>query len=168
LILPSIAKNSSRNSTKNQTCNNNPYRLKSRTQQQQSQARKQRDPINPSKTPKHRHTQVSPSDEKTAPPPLHQPKKKKNLLQGFEFSLQERSGARASKKKLCCKIFSLVLRPDAPCCCCSSSSSSGSLRCEASERASENWGKQKSNRRAAAVDLRMGPAASLAALAHPL
>jgi len=36
--------------------------------------------------------------------------------------------------------------------------------CEASERASENWGKQKSNRRAAAVDLRMGPAASPASL----
>jgi hypothetical protein len=97
-------------------------------------------------------------------PPPPKKKKKKKLLQGFEFSLQERTSGRASKKKLCCNfsrsffvqmLLLVLLRPDL---------------CKASERASEreNWRsekeKQKSNRRAAAVDLRMGPAPSLPCL----
>jgi hypothetical protein len=64
-------------------------------------------------------------------------------LQGFEFSLQERSSERASKNELCCNfsrsffvqillvvvvLLLLLLPPDL---------------CEASERASENWGSRK-------------------------
>jgi hypothetical protein len=64
-------------------------------------------------------------------------------LQGFEFSLQERSNTRASKKKLCCNfsrsffvhilllVLLLVLPPDL----CNAK--------QASERASENWRSRK-------------------------
>jgi hypothetical protein len=82
---------SSRNSTKIKHVKIILKRLKSSNNR--SQARKQRDPINRAKH-KHRHTSLSKRWKKWH----HHKKKEKKLLQGFEFSLQERSSALASEQ----------------------------------------------------------------------
>jgi hypothetical protein len=157
---------SSRNSTKIKHVKIILKRLKSSNNR--SQARKQRDPINRAKH-KHRHTSLSKRWKKWHHHlPLHQ-KNRKKLLQGFEFSLQERSSERASKMKLGCNfsrsffvqmlllvvvvVLLLLLPPDL---------------CKASERASDGAAEKQQNRSSSGLEDGPRPAPSLPPSLTPL
>jgi hypothetical protein len=94
LILPVNCKKQFSQFNKNQTCNNPLQTQIHNSTTTDLKPEIKRDPINPSKT------QVSPSDEKTAPaPPLHQPKKKTSC-KGLNFRYKKEAARERANRSV--------------------------------------------------------------------